>query len=436
MAFLLFLTCLVILIIGGITEKKIYSPIILFSALWAIILFFAQFELFGLTGTSYYTFLIIFIGLISYFGGYYFFRFIKPVKSVNYSSDIYIEKEWNFILKILILISLSVLVITSISSITLMIQGYSISDIRYIMGMGRFDSGIINILYAYITKPVTMLMIPISAYYFFGPQRNIKIMLLTISLVMLNVLTDGGRFILLYLLINFCLTLLIFKGKRKFRYKLRTKATFYLTFFISIAFIIYVTTIRGSSISETLYMYTVGAISHLSYRLDVIDNINIYTYGFSSLLGFIRPGFIIFEKLGYPLPGLVNNAERLNMELEEAVLIGDGVRFNAFTTLFYNFYIDLGLIGVFLGSFLFGVISYITYRNFMIRMNLLNFTIYLLIAQSLLTSMVRFQFSKFSFALCFIYIILITIQVRVKKQAKTNMFKNNQRLVGVYRIKD
>ncbi|MEK4385215.1 O-antigen polymerase [Solibacillus sp. FSL W7-1464] len=415
MALLLSFMCILILILGIITEKSFLNPLVLFSVLWAFILFLAQFELYGLTGISSYAFLIVFIGIISFFVGYYSFRLIgKNSKGMIVKFElIEVTRELNIIFNILLIISFIVLLITSSTSLTLLLQGYTLHDIRYVVGMDRFSSGVINILYSYVAKPFTILLIPISAYYFFKEQRNTKYLLLAFILITMNVITDGGRFIVLYIIINYTIAFFMLKKPKEYKFKIKRNISFYLLVLFSFSFIIYITVAREVSISETAYVYLVGALPHLSYRLEVFGDLNYsYTYGFSSLLGIIRPFFVVLQSIGFSFPELANYAEGLTMAIEDAVLIGDGVRFNAFTTLFYNFYMDLGILGVVMGSFLYGLFSSFSYYKILNKMNLVNFSIYLLIMQSLLTSMVRFQFSKFSFALCFIYLMIITIRVK------------------------
>lgn len=261
--------------------------------------FLAQFELYGLTGISSYAFLIVFIGIISFFVGYYSFRLIgKNSKGMIVKFElIEVTRELNIIFNILLIISFIVLLITSSTSLTLLLQGYTLHDIRYVVGMDRFSSGVINILYSYVAKPFTILLIPISAYYFFKEQRNTKYLLLAFILITMNVITDGGRFIVLYIIINYTIAFFMLKKPKEYKFKIKRNISFYLLVLFSFSFIIYITVAREVSISETAYVYLVGALPHLSYRLEVFGDLNYsYTYGFSSLLGIIRP-FLLFYKV-------------------------------------------------------------------------------------------------------------------------------------------
>ncbi|MFB9974852.1 oligosaccharide repeat unit polymerase [Allobacillus sp. SKP2-8] len=415
MALFLSLLCVLMLIVGNITEKKFYNPLTLFSALWAIILFGSHFELFGFTGVTSFTYLIILIGIVSYFIGYYSFKLISNKNKLLIRKPLKYNKkhELNIMFSVILVVSLVVLIMTTRNSVTLLLQGYTLHDIRYIVGMDRFNSGVINILFAYIVNPFTILVIPISAFYFYKEKRNLKYLYIAIILIVLNIITDGGRFVLLYIIINYIVAYFIMKKTQKQSFKFKRKVSLYLIVLFSVFSIVYVTLAREASILETIYSYLIGAVSHLSYRLETFDNYNLYTYGFSSLQGFVRPLFVVLQNIGFnSLPELVARAEDITMALEEPVLIGEGVRFNAFITMFYYFYIDLGILGVTIGSFLYGILASFSYFKVTKEINLVNVSVYLLIVQSLLTSMVRFQFSSFSFALCFVYLFIITSSIK------------------------
>jgi len=99
---------------------------------------------------------------------------------------------------------------------------------------------------------------------------------------------------------------------------------------------------------------------------------------------------------------------------QRRVLIAPGISFNAFLTPFYYFYLDGGMIGNILLSFIFGFVSTLVYINHLNRRNYNSMINYLLVFFTLYMSMVRIQFFQMRFSLSFLYVYLLFKGNKVK----------------------
>lgn len=401
--------CLLIAILSYKYYKNYYNPITVFFTLWGLIVFLAALNLFDMNSASNKTYIIIFVGLVSFMLG-----FAIPKIRLSVSSA-YGYRRNNFfnlnkkIIYILMAITIVILGYTASSSINLLLSGHNLWYVRYIAhnDIVSSESGMLNILYNYLAQPIAQLLIPVSILSLFSKNRDIKLIFGSLIITILLIISNGGRFILLYYLIH-----LVFIGSfinNKFEItKIVRKRVRIISLFV-LTGIIYITVSRGASIGKTLYIYLSGCVPFMSQWVENIDQINTYTYGIMSFQGFIRPFFAFLEKLGLinNFPPIITTAENLTLQLELPVSIGGDNTFNAFVSLFYYFYVDFGFLGVVIISMVFGAICNNAYHNIMSKSTNIDVITYSLILQLILTSMVRFQFASFIFALTFIYLQII-----------------------------
>ncbi|MGD1816185.1 MAG: O-antigen polymerase [Pleomorphochaeta sp.] len=407
---LIIFSCIIFAFSSYIKNKNIYNPITIFCSVWAFVTFLASLRLYGLYETSVKTYLVIWIGIISFvFGCSVLGRFQLRVKVSSLGK----ENEFTFnknIIYIIILTATVILIVTAYKSINLLFSGHNLAYIRYIAQdevMGS-NNGLILILFNYIAQPICQLLIPLSALMYFSNNKDNKIIILSIIPIILLVISNGGRFILLYYVINFVFIGMILNAHINISNKLKRRINVILLIVISI--IIYMTVARnGYTIGKSFYTYICGCVPHLSLRLSNFDGLKKYTYGISSFQGFVRPIFSIITKIGITdnFPSLLQLAENLNNEVLSPIYIGENLRYNAFVSLFYYFYIDFNLFGVVFLSMFYGYICKLFYYRAKKNGSNSNIIAYSLLLQSIVTSMFRFQFSSFMFAMTFIYLFLI-----------------------------
>ena len=80
---------------------------------------------------------------------------------------------------------------------------------------------------------------------------------------------------------------------------------------------------------------------------------------------------------------------------------------NAYATLFYDFYIDFGVIGIALLSFLFGYICMRAYKNFRKKVDMRSLVVYLILLQFIMFSVARIYTVLDTRALSFVWLFFM-----------------------------
>ena len=145
-----------------------------------------------------------------------------------------------------------------------------------------------------------------------------------------------------------------------------------------------------------MYQYFVVPIAHLEYRINELNAsfFNVYGYGMASFYGVFYPFMFILTLAGWKYPIWLTTIRDLSfMNLENVVLLGSA-RMNAFVTTFFQFYLDGGMFGVFVGGVLFGFFVMHFYKKAKNGTDDKYTLIYLLLLQKLIFSFVRFYFTQ------------------------------------------
>lgn len=420
--FILFVTTAILFFIFGyISERNFYNPLVLFSLIWLIVTTLASLHLFGINAPSYYMYIILTIGIMSFGIGILITKSIIINMSSNYKRERVKEivENLNYSkIKILYIVTILTYIPITYRSITLLSQGNSLVTIRSMLSLGEMHSSYLSaVIYNYITQPFQHLLIPIAAINFYSTKKDKKILLYTLMILVCDVLSSGGRFSLLYLATHFIVVLSIRRKVKISDLGAKTKLiTIGIISIIAITFY-YMTVSRGVIFAKSIYLYICGCIPNMDVRISGIDS-NFRTHGFMSVEGVLRPFIAILYKIGIisNKPELFLISQAQSGLVEYAVNIGSGIQFNAFVTLFYYFYIDGGLWGVAIGSFLYSVLCESSYLKMKIKLDEKSLLLFLLFLQTIITSMVRFQFTTLIYALTFIYFTLFSSFFVIKRR--------------------
>lgn len=404
-------------VLGYIKEKNVYNPLTVFMSFFGIILLLSSLKLYDLYEVKQFTYFIVVLGLFSFFIGYLFIDLLKSKgKQIKKERDSQPSKslEFNPNYKILFFIYIIVIVFLSYRTFQVLIevsQGTTLTEIRNHSQNILELSGLYNLTNNYVIKPIVFALIPLAVIDLFIGKR--KILLPSFIVALLYAFSEGGRFIFLYYIIQFFAGAIIFK--KKIIVTKKTKRRIFLLLTTSIIFILFITNIRSSdtSILKSAYMYLSGAIPHLDYRLGIIADSD-RTLGLSFVMGYLTTFFVILNGFGIlPYPEFYNKAIELGY-VEDFVRIGEDSLFNAFVTPFYYFYLDGGILGILIFSFIYGLTFTLVYYFLQQRPTIMLLSVYLLLLQGALTSMVRWQFYNPTYSLSFVFLFFI-VKLAVKK---------------------
>lgn len=400
------LLCIACLVLELVRKRKYYL-ISAFSTFWIIMLVLDAihpFEVYSIDNPMTYT--IILVGLICIYIGYYapiiLFRVTNNRKR-NYKIN-------SAAVDVLMIISILVLIPYFIFGIRSIISGnFSEVKLAFYTGTGADIPWFISFLYVYIANP----MIVCGGMFFAESLLNnwysrIKI-LYPIALIM-NYIATARRFNILLGLVAIVSCFFINKDQLATRWDFSriSKRVKKILILFSVA-LLYLMISHGGEILEVFYHYTGLSITGLNIKLNDFELTKTQTLGLTSFYGFVNPFFEIISRLGFTIPQLMTLADKYISWQQYTIYVGSAIRYNAFYTLFYDMFLDGGILGVGIISFVLGRIWKIVQKNFEPD-NIRSQIIYIYMITMVFTTMVRFPFASNTNALALIYIYLLTYE--------------------------
>lgn len=383
--------------------------------MWLLFTILSYLAFYGVDRPSNETYGVIIVGLIAFNIGilimdnrYFVLKKNKRTKKVKKDFKITFNYKLLYFLYSIVLVFLA---FQSLNVIDLLLSGYTMDTIRHLYVDNVNTSSLVVNFRGYISTPIVYLSLPILAIDYFNGKRDKVLFLMTIGLVTLWVLSSGGgRSVLIWLILYFFLAQKIFRKKIRLKISFKSKITIIICVFFVLFYMIYMSIERKVNFDwfREFFIYFGAPIIHMEYRINYIDTYfsDFYSLGLSSLNGFTQTFFFVlhfFRIIGtYPENFLM--AKELSFDiLEDGINIGGEIaNMNAFATLFYQFYLDGRILGIILGMLLFGLLVGHFYSRMMITFSNKYVLIYLLLAQKLVFSMVRFYFNQVNQTICFI----------------------------------
>ena len=413
------LFCLLIMLcLSFFMNKGFLNSTTLFIGAFTFVTFMANLHLFGLYSFSDSAYKIILLGCSFFLFGSLIHKVLslstrtsnRAISHLQVNPTQNSELIFNYrIFMLLQIISLFCITAVFIQAVTLLLSGDTLGFIRT-MFKSNNDEGffsnndLLTIFWILIVVPTVYLSLPILLYNIFDRKQNSLLFVLTMVNISMYVISSAGRVLLI------CTLVYILLLKKRFGFTLSKKQKFSLAVGggILLGYACFVTVIRAGERTpfEYLYHYFAAPLPLLSYWTANAETNNIQTYGEAFFFGFI---------------GLLNRASRfLNMEstfnnVYDAIAITEfnylpifaTRKYNAFVTCFYYFYIDFRFVGVMVGSLFYGFVSQWMYTKSKVSYDPRYFVLYLLFMQSIVFSIVRWQFGETKYFLSFIYMIII-----------------------------
>lgn len=395
--------------------KDFLNPIFLFCMFWGIINLLVIVNLFSFYYPSKFVFILSFCGCTSFFVSYLIYNFYMTKKNFSLKQSRYRLRRK--LLNLLFLITLVYMIYRLFLTINVIIDGKSLDYIRR-LSLG-YDNSLVKTKFeylynGYINKTLIEIIFPILGCVEFSKNKNWKYLALSFILMLLNTICTGGRFALYYFVIIIIYTLLInFSNLKAYIIKNKKVIFFVMIFaFVSLAF---VTVLRsGTNIFSYLYAYFSGAFYNLSVRLESLPQNFHYTYGASSFLGIFKSLFVVLDNINVlAYPNWYNYAIGLT-NVESFIFLSDTIKFNAYVTPIYSFYLDGGILGVVLGFFGSGLITSHVYRRFTIFKDSFSYMWLLFIVIGIFTSMVVFPLTRQNFAMSIFFFLILFKKEKIK----------------------
>ncbi|MFS7431280.1 O-antigen polymerase [Carnobacterium maltaromaticum] len=350
-------------------KEKLYSPIFVFNSWWFLITFFSMFGFFGLfvPGTKVYN--IILIGMFGYNLTYLFLELINSKRIIKKT-----KSERKFIknrFMLLQTIAFIYLFFSSLKTFIMIRNGYDYSQIRYdyFQLNGYETSNLVSVYFrTYILQAIVFLGIIISGFELFKKNRNKLIIYVSIINVLMLIFINSGRTIIFQLVLVILFSYLLRPKNNKITKKIKFMTFSMASFFMFLT--VFITNLRNykdeSAIlatTRTIVTYFLGSLTFLEYNInEFLKTGESYLYGRGFLGGIIDPFINVVNILGFE--NIRSSGEIINEITGKFSYVGTTTYYNAFSTMFFVFFVDFGYIGVFICTSFFAFLSYFIYLGY------------------------------------------------------------------------
>lgn len=479
--YLIIALCIAGFLNGIYVNHNVYNPSSLFFGYWAIVISLTNLQLFGLYTVSQEAYGIIFAGLLAVALGIALssilsvgrpaskltFQPKSNLSEIEFSSSYQIShvlptsipaagslsKETNATLSLFrpsagtirllyvanIAISIYCLYILQ-TLVSMLLEGATWWTLRLAAASGEedlFGSGATYLIYNFIMAPCMYLLIAVVVPLTILSRCPRSLLVFTLVSSLLFSVVTASRNVWVFIIIYCALSLIIRQSwRRTHLYSLtrifRTRRAILavlLVIIVSVIMLLIITWLRNpdADLLANAYVYITGGI--IVFDLQISSGPPNETLGgMYTLCGFLRPLFVVLHNLGimdYPQAYL--NALNLQASLETFVSISGNFSMNAYSTIFYSFWLDGGLMGVITGSFLFGLILQETYKRANRGNSTAAIALYMLLSQQIFFSVARAYTGLATRALAFVYLAFIRED---KNKSRTPYARQKQQLYG------
>lgn len=342
---------------------RFFSPECFFTFIWSIISFGACFcWVWSIPQVSFLTWIIVLVGVISFCFGCHFIRsHTVKEKAFGLGRESCVDDNslnYKFIYFFFILAAPFIFYML-FESISLIKAGWSLRDIRSsYYGINGYETYWASSIYMkvgekFLVSPFKVAIVPITISTCLRKKPNFILILMSLLMVAVDVLTTGGRFILLYIAVEVVAALALLR--KRIRIKKSVVFLSLLALVASLIAIVIVSNRRGMAASwiNKIYEYFFCCIPLFDHY---IPNIDSFTYGTASLNGLINPFVAVFSKIT-PIITPFEASTMGKLNIQQGVQLSPLINTNAFVTGFFYTYLDFGIFGTFLGMLLFGLWS-------------------------------------------------------------------------------
>ena len=406
-------------------ENKWYNPVAIFSFFWGVIFFLYSIRLVPYYDVSDTAIAIFFLQTIAFAIGGILSRAFSIVlrksseSSLSASPGEQIKYKLNYgVLYVFCAISIFLLLQGTVDVIKNLLNGMTFLEmVKSDLITENNATGIVVFLKIFVLFPTAYAISAITAIELMFKQGKKPWGLFTINIiiVVLYSLQHGARIMLVVFSVSYVFAYVLsrkIKSDNDFAQSKKMKRLVAVMCFISVVFSVFLSVSRGlhlDALGLSLYHYLAACVPNLDYWVDNLSQNTSFTFGFSSLYGFLSPLVILLNGLGLinGSPSLYRLAGKYVFLPEEVSFVGKDIKFNAFISHSYVFYVDFGLVGVIIGNLVYGyIISNIF--NILHRKNDQRLaSVCVLLFSTLCLSFIRFAFCQYHYAMALILCFLV-----------------------------
>lgn len=400
----------ILFIFSLLISRKIYSPIVVFSFVWSVIITLYSFHLYGLFYAKEDHILYLYIGIVF---------FVLGCISVSKFSVRKNKPNYNLILneKALELLVLFAIIVLGYGSIyNLQNISLTVHTLRY--GGAMNISNVYIILRDFFAVPIVYVCICYFVALLLSGCFKLKWLTYTSLLVLLDILSlfeQIGVYVLALCVIF--LFLFIIQNEKHNLHNLifkRLKKYFRIIGISMTALLILVVNLREIDLVKQVYSYIANSVTLFSIDMSEFQSVSrstdigMYTYGLASLQGIFRLPLAIIEGVfGYTSNRFESASYFYATYLAYPKYISSHGLYNSFATMFIYFYKDFGLIGIPVMSFVYGAVSQMIYKRFEKNKDIFSIAMYVFIFTTFFFTYIQSPFTDKKYAFAIVWLILL-----------------------------
>lgn len=412
-----FILAVLVIFYMAIIKKNLTHPVIYFFGIFCLPLLFSIVDLYkSMVEVSSTTVWILLLGMLGFAIGTLPRIKLKIGSKINRTHDNATLKYRKEVVYSIVAISFIFNIFMVMTTISFLARGYAYSAIRDLMlgysGADEtfFKNSFLSTFNSWISVPCTYLVASLSVLEIFEKKFSWFLRIFMIIDVVMYVFASGGRLIILTMLIHGFFLMQYYKISipKRLRKKIMKMG-------IALVVILLVITMYRAKTAEfttqkvnTVYAYFNIPLPILSNWIENTKTSRIYGFGYGFLNGFMELISFVLGKVGIVLQSYQKVSEQLSLPQSKWIQIYDGHWYNAFCTLFYYFYVDFRLPGVFVESLLFGMFVKRYYRKACIQKDKRYLPAYLTILQVITMAFIRWQFGTLTHIITMILALFCT----------------------------
>lgn len=267
-----------------------------------------------------------------------------------------------------------------------------------------FSSSFLQTYFSWVVQPATTLLMVILVI-------NLKKRLLPrwfdiLCLIdtAMYVVATSGRILIMHLVISLYFVYVYYKVS----FSKKTKKRIRMAIIAAFAVILVMTFHRSkdSSSVPTTYSYFCINFPLFSNWMKYADAHQTLYYGSGFFKGILEGVNYLLGKFELATPLYWDMQEIFNLIQRSWIQVFPGNWYNAYVSCFYYFYLDFGIAGVVIESFIFGKAAMAVYRGMKKRDDLLSTVMYLVVLQVVIDSFIRWQMGTFTYVMEFLFAFL------------------------------
>ncbi len=418
MGIVLWTAILIFTLFSRFKEKNSINPMFLFNVFWLGIISLTILNLYNFRAIDSLVYKMILLGTIAFNLGCLIPRI--NITGLSNNANYAINKNY---FQALYFMAIAFLAVVDSSAIAAILRGASISSLRFTLRDTVFSSYYMSLLFKFIVYPVVIAYVvyfiaSVLVYKNVNRTELVKSIIITI----MDFVANGDRIVIYIWFIGIFIVAFTLKKDYVNTLAYRKIKKVGMVIILLAALIMLGRKNMSFSLISSVITYFTGGLVYLTRTLDRINLTAGQTVLVTSYQGFFRPVMGVLELVGVKWNAFETATEfLLTNQTNSFALDYEATRyFNYFTTCFGYFYYDFKMIGVFVHSLVFGLLSKQAYYRFK-RNNVRNVGIYMFWVICIFLGMMNFAMAETSISLGLVYFVIGFVRQDIKSIDKNNV---------------